>query len=104
MAETSHEVRGGAVKRQDPDLANKTIGELRREIMHLRRVVRKHRDARDNARCWHNDLELYGRTLPEAKPAGRMNLPESVLLSRCRAYVRRQQCGATCPRAKAVRS
>ena len=75
----------------DPDVLRMTPGELRRALMRLRRGIRKHRDAENDARCWHNDLQLYA-LLPEGKPAGRMTRPEAVLLRRCRQYIRRQQC------------
>lgn len=85
--------------RQDSDLKIKSIGRLRKEIMRIRTAIRKHRDAKDNSRCWHNDLQLYEKTLPEVKPAGRMNLPEDVLFRNCKKYIRRQKC-QTCPIAK----
>lgn len=78
-------------RRQDADVKQMTSGQLRREVMKLRRAIRHHRDAAENARCWHNDLTLY-EVLPEEKPAGKMIGPEEVLLRNCRRYIRRQQC------------
>lgn len=78
-------------RRQDPDLAKLTVGQLRQLVMKLRRRLRWHRDLQDNARCWHADLQLY-EVLPEQKPAGKMRGDEKVLLRNCKAYIRRQQC------------
>lgn len=69
---------------------------LRSEIERLRKAIRKHRDAANNARCWHNDLALYG-ALPEGVAPGKMTDPEEVLLRNCRRYIRRQQCRLDCP-------
>jgi hypothetical protein len=83
-------------RRQDEDIKGMSPAELRREAMRLRDAIRKHRDAEENARCWHNDLALYG-VLPENEPPGRMDGPEEVLLRNCRRYIRRQQCdGSGC--------
>ncbi len=76
----------------DYDLKEMTVGELRRLIMKMRQAVRRHRDADENARCWHNDLELYEKILPESKPAGKMTQSEKELLKNCKRYIRRQQC------------
>lgn len=90
--------------KQDPDVKVMSIGKLRRELMRVRRALRRHRDAEGNARCWHNDVQLYARTLPEAATAGRMDLPEHVLLKKCKHYIRRQKCDATiCPHTKTAR-
>lgn len=78
--------------RQDSDVKEMTLAELRREVMKLRHGIRKHRDTDENARCWHNDLALYG-LLPEEEPPGKMMEPEEKLLVNCRRYIRRQQCG-----------
>lgn len=78
-------------KSQDADVKQMTIGQLRREVMKLRRKIRWHRDLQENARCWHNDLKLY-EVLPEQEPAGRMEGDEAALLGNCRRYIRRQQC------------
>ncbi len=86
-------IRKRSSRKMDADLKAMTPARLRREIMRLRRVLRKHRDADENARCWHNDLALYA-VLPEGKPPGKMTLPEAVLLKNCRRYIRRQQCQA----------
>ncbi|GEM_PF-3433990 len=82
-------------RRQDRDLKKFTPSQLRQLIMKLRQAIRKHRDKAENARCWHNDLELYA-ALPDAKPAGRMTKPEAELLRNCRRYIRRQQCAVDC--------
>jgi ATP-dependent DNA ligase len=79
-------------KRHDVDIAEMAIGELRRELMRVRRIVRTHRDKIDDARCWHNDLQLYASVLPEEKPPGRMDGQEDKLLRKCKKYIRRQQC------------
>lgn len=78
-------------RKQDLDVKEMTLAQLRREVMKLRLAIRKHRDAEENARCWHNDLTLYG-SLPEEVPPGRMVGPEEELLKNCRRYIRRQQC------------
>jgi hypothetical protein len=75
----------------DTDTKGMTVGQLRQQLTRVRRAIRKHRDARGNARCWHNDLELYADALPEAKPAGRMTGDFEALLRNCRRYIRRQQ-------------
>lgn len=80
----------------DRDLKKFTPGQLRQLIMKLRQAIRRHRDAKENARCWHNDLALYA-ALPEQKPAGKMTGPEEELLRNCRRYIRRQQCCQDCP-------
>ncbi len=72
-----------------------TPAQAKQKLQKIRNAVRRHRDAKGNARCWHNDLQLYEKALPEAKPAGKMDLPESVLLKNCRRYIRRQQCPST---------
>jgi hypothetical protein len=83
-------------KRQDNDLKSMTVGDLRRLVMRLRTGIRRHRDAEENERCWHNDLALYGQ-LPEGKPPGRMVGPERILLRNCKRYIRRQKCHVDCP-------
>lgn len=80
-------------QRHDADVKQMTSGELRREVMRLRRKIRWHRDLRDNARCWHCDKQLYA-VLPEVKPAGNMRGDPAVLLRNCRNYIHRQQCAA----------
>lgn len=65
--------------------------QLRQEVRCLRKSIRKHRDAEENARCWHNDLQLYG-ILPEEVAPGRMLGDEQILLRNCRRYIRRQRC------------
>ena len=77
--------------KQDTDLQSLSPAQLRQTLMRLRHAIRKHRDAEENARCWHNDLALYA-ALPEEKPAGKMRGPEKVLLKNCQQYIRRQQC------------
>jgi hypothetical protein len=77
-------------RRHDEDVKQMTPAQLRREVMKLRRAIRKHRDADENARCWHNDLVLYA-ALGEEVPAGTMSGPEDVLLQNCRRYIRQQQ-------------
>ena len=76
---------------QDRDLKKLTPAALRNEVMRLRKALRKHRDADENARCWHNDLALYG-LLPEGKKPGKLRGPEKVLLRNCLKYIRRQKC------------
>lgn len=49
---------------QDEDVRFMILAELRREAIRLRGGIRKHRDAKGNARCWLNDLALY-ELLPE---------------------------------------
>lgn len=78
-------------KKQDPELKNMTVGQLRREVMRLRNKIRWHRDRDENQRCHHCDQELYC-VLPEEKPAGKMTEPEEIILQKCRRYIRLQQC------------
>lgn len=78
-------------KVSDDDIKVMTPGALRTELRKIRKALRKHRDAKDNARCWHNDVELYG-ALPEAKKPGAMHGDEATLLRNCKRYIRRQQC------------
>ena len=77
--------------KQDADVKRMTPAQLRREVTRLRHAIRKHRDADQNARCWHNDLALAA-LLPEEKYPGKMTGPEEKLLANCRRYIRRQQC------------
>ena len=88
--------RSRSTKRRDADLEAMAPAELKREAARLRKAVRKHRDAVNNARCWHNDLALYG-ALPEGSAPGKMTDPEEVLLRNCARYIRRQQCRIDCP-------
>lgn len=90
------------MKRQDHDLKKMTIGALRREVMKCRSAIRKHRDADGNARCFHNDQELYRRTLPERKRSGRMRLSVKAHLRKCKGYITRQKCSGNCPIMKAA--
>ncbi|MEK7583902.1 MAG: hypothetical protein AAB490_01545 [Patescibacteria group bacterium] len=76
---------------RDTDVEKMAQGQLRREVKRLRDGLRKHRDARSNSRCWHNDLGLYG-LLPEGKKPGKMLGDEKMLLRNCKRYIRRQQC------------
>lgn len=89
----------------DRDLKELSAGEARQELMRIRRLVRTHRDRRENARCWHADLELYARILPEQVAPGRMTLPLGTLLMNCERYIRRQQCQAgICPNRSPITS
>jgi hypothetical protein len=78
-------------KKQDVDLRDMPIGQLRREVMKLRGKIRWHRDRDENQRCHHCDLELYG-VLPEDEPPGKMTEDEDMILQKCKRYIRRQQC------------
>lgn len=81
----------------DKDIKMMTDGEARQELQRVRELVRTHRDREGNSRCWHADLELYGRVLPENEMPGRMDLPKDVLLANCSRYIDRQQCdGSKC--------
>lgn len=75
----------------DTDLLDNSSAQLRQKLMRLRSAIRKHRDASENSRCWHNDLKLYGE-LPEETPPGRMLGDEKALLQNCQRYIRRQRC------------
>lgn len=68
------------------------MGHLRalREIMRLRKAIRKHRDAKNNERCWLNDGKLY-QVLPEKKGATPIVLSECTFLRNCKHYYRRQK-------------
>ena len=85
--------------RADEDVADMSAVQIRRELLRLRKAIRKHRDAANNVRCWHNDLVLYG-LLPEGSASGKMTDPEEVLLRNCKRYIRRQQCHLDCPAAR----
>ena len=78
-------------KKQDVDLKNMSIGQLRQAVMRLRNKIRWHRDRDENERCHHCDLELYG-VLPEEKPPGKMTRSKEILLKNCEKYIDRQQC------------
>ncbi len=79
----------------DSDIKQKSIGQLRAELQKVRGAIRKHKKADGNARCWHNDLDLYGRTLPEGKNgSGKMDIEKEMLLKNCGRYIDRQQCSA----------
>jgi len=82
--------------RIDPDLKQMSWSELQKEVMRLRQGIRKHSAAKENTRCWHNDLTLYG-VLPETRTPGRMLGDEKQLLRNCRRYIRRQRCAINCP-------
>lgn len=86
--------------REIPDerLSILTPDKLREELVRLRRELRRHRDLKDNDRCWHADCELYARTLPEDVEPGRMTSPKEELLHNCNAYIDQQQCESRgCP-------
>ncbi len=75
------------------DILDMSAGERGRELMRLRTLIRTHKVKRGNARCWHNDIMLYERALPDRSDgAGRMDLPFAVLISECKRYIRGQQC------------
>lgn len=77
----------------DLDIKAMNLSARGQELMRLRNLIRTHKSKRDNARCWHNDEELYARALPEgSRGAGKMLLPEVVLLRNCKRYIRNQQC------------
>lgn len=80
-------------RRQDGDLKDMSIGQLRREVMKLRWMIRWHRDRNENQRCHHCDLELYS-VLREEKHPGKMTGAEDVLLIKCKRYIRQQQCAS----------
>ncbi len=83
--------------RTDKDIAEMSFGERGRELKRIWRLIRTHKRKRDNARCWHNDLQLYEAVLPEGcRGAGRMTLPKEVLLRNCSKYIDRQKC-VGCP-------
>lgn len=85
------------------DILGMSFGKRGRELQRLRALIRTHKRKPNNARCWHTDEQLYDRALPEgSKDAGRMTLPEKVLLRKCKQYIRGQQCdmAKTCPFAK----
>ena len=90
----------------DTDIKKMSFGERGEELMRMRKLIRSHKRKRNNARCWHNDEQLYARILPEgSKHAGRMTLPEDVLLGNCRRYIHGQQCTQhKCPKNKLRKS
>lgn len=69
----------------DDDLADKNEVDLKVELMALRNAVRKHRDAKGNARCWQNNLELYGE-LPEQNTYEPMAMPKDEFLRNCEKF------------------
>ena len=77
----------------DSDIKEMTFAERGQELARLRQLIRTHKKKKDNARCWHNDTQLYDRALPEGSTgAGQMNQPEQILLGNCKKYIRGQQC------------
>lgn len=77
----------------DKDIKDMSFGERGRELARVRRLIRTHKAKKNNARCWHNDEQLYARTLPEGSAnAGKMILPENILIRNCKHYIRGQQC------------
>lgn len=79
--------------KMDFDIKNKSEGELRLELQRVRNAIRRHKKADGNARCWHNDLDLYDRALPEGKKgSGKMDIAKEILLKNCGRYIDRQQC------------
>lgn len=76
----------------DKDVKTMSKAQRGREIQRLRKLIRTHMGKKNNARCWLSDVQLYNRALPEGSSgAGRMDLPEAVLLGNCRRYIRGQQ-------------
>lgn len=76
----------------DKDVQTMSVKKAQREIMRLRKAIRKHKEAKDNARCWMNDFELY-RVLPEKTLSQPIRLPECEFLKNCKTYFRRQKRG-----------
>lgn len=77
----------------DKDITEMSSAARGHELMRIRSLIRTHKKKRNNGRCWHNDIQLYDRTLPEGcKEAGKMTLPFHVLIRNCRKYIRGQQC------------
>lgn len=80
----------------DKDVEGMSLEGLQQALMTVRQAVRVHRDATDNDRCFHNDLELYGQILPENDPPGQMNQrPKAEYLVFCGQYIDGQQCDGT---------
>ncbi len=89
------------MEKLDPDIRRMSFGERGRELQKLRRLIRAHKRATGNARCWCNDRNLYEESLPEGhRGIGTMvGFPIEALLRNCRRYIVRQQCRANgrCP-------
>ena len=77
----------------DKDIKNMSFSERGKELQRARKLIRTHKARKDNERCWMADVELYNRTLPEkGGEAGKMGLPEEVLIVECRRYIKSQKC------------
>lgn len=55
------------------------------EIEDLRNAIRKHRDQKNDDRCWMDDEELYA-VLPEKTPTNTALTPKPVFLESCRRF------------------
>ncbi len=75
--------------KQDADIKAMTIVELRREIMRMRRQIRKWRDLRNNAKCWIEDNKI-AFLLPERLPCWKVTIDPKKFKSNCDGYIRRQ--------------
>lgn len=77
----------------DKDIEKMSLAARGQELMRVRKLIRTHKKKKDNARCWHTDLQLYSATLPEgSRGAGEMSLPLPLLIQNCKKYIRGQQC------------
>lgn len=71
----------------DDDLKTMTPGQLRQEVMRLRRAFRTELNNTGNRRCWVN-LQKH---LPEGKTIKALTLPRAEFLGNCAAYYDRNQ-------------
>ena len=75
-------------KQHDADLKNMTPVELRREVIKLRRGLRRWASHKNNERCWIEDDRLLS-LLPEKPQRGIISLPTCKFLANCQKYARR---------------
>jgi hypothetical protein len=86
-----------ARRKLDVDVREMSEADAKQELMRLRALIRKHRKAEGNARCWLLDEELYEKGLPEG---GRQNSPKlpppprRTFLKNCERYYDRQHTDA----------
>jgi len=77
----------------DDDIKNMSFEQRGKALQRARNLVRTHKNKKNNARCWINDLNLYDKLLPEGieKP-GKMDLSLDILLENCKKYIEGQKC------------
>ncbi len=75
----------------DAGVERMSLGERGKEIMRLRAIIRTHKKANGNARCWLLDEWLYEQALPEGGRVASPALPSrTIFLGNCERYYNRQ--------------